>query len=240
MILIAGPGTNSFVAAYNKKTGEEVWKKEFPNMTAKAPGDFRGSWSTAVVLGEGENALVLLSLPNKLRAVKPATGEEVWSCGGLGNLVYTSPLVDGDIVVSMSGFHGPAIACKLGGQGDVTETHRLWHNTQKNPQRVGSGVAVDGHVYIMNENGVVYCIEEKTGEKKWESRAGGTTWGSMVHVDGRLYVQDKQSTITVIAVDSKECRVLAQNEMKEGSNSSPAFSDGNVFVRTFQHLYCIE
>lgn len=240
VILNAGPGTHAFVAAFNKKTGDEVWRKEFPDMKSEKPEEFRGSWSTPVLIGQGDNALLLLSLPNKLRAVKPQTGEEVWSCGGLSKLVYTSPLVDGDVVVSMSGYHGPAIACKLGGHGDVTESHRLWHHTQKNPQRIGSGVAVGGHVYIMNENGVVWCLDEKTGEMNWESRVGGSSWGSMIHVDGRLYVQDKQSNVAVIAVDPKECRVLAKNEIKEGSNSSPAFSNGNVFIRTFQNLYCIE
>ena len=113
--------------------------------------------------------MLLLSLPNTLRAVDPRTGEEIWSCGGLGDLVYTSPLIAGDIVISMSGYGGPALAVKSGGKGDVTETHRLWHHVMpKPPQRVGSGVVVDEHIYIHNEP-YVSCIDVRTGEKNGSS-----------------------------------------------------------------------
>jgi outer membrane protein assembly factor BamB len=239
VFLNAGPGTVAFVAAFHKQTGAEVWRKSFPLMAAEKPDQFRGSWSTPVITGEGDDALLLLSLPHTLRAVRPATGEEVWWCDGLGDLVYTSPLVDGDVVVAMGGYHGPAIACRLGGTGDVTATHRLWRHDQKNPQRIGSGVAVNGHVYILNENGIVWCLSLQSGEKTWEHRLGGTSWGSMCHVDGRLYVQNMQGTVFVLAVDPAQCEVLAENKLGEGSRSSPAFSNGQVFVRTFEALYGI-
>jgi outer membrane protein assembly factor BamB len=239
VFLNAGPGTSSFVVAFDKQTGNEVWRKSYPKMTASKPGEYRGSWSTPVVVGEGDDTLLLLSLPNTLWAVKPATGDEVWTCQGLGDLVYTSPLVDGDVVVAMGGFHSPAIACRLGGKGDVTETHRLWHHKERNPQRVGSGVAINGHTYILNENGIIWCLDTKTGEKTWEERLGGNSWGSMSHVDGRLYVQNMQGTVFVFATNPEKLEVLAENKLGEGSRSSPAFSNGEIFVRTFDALYCI-
>jgi len=239
VFLNAGPGTVAFVAAFNKHSGTEVWRKTYPQMASTKPEQYRGSWSTPVIVGEGNEALMLLSLPQTLWAVKPATGEEVWWCQGLGDLVYTSPLVDGEVVVAMGGFHGPAIACRMGGTGDVTATHRLWRHAEKNPQRIGSGVAVNGHVYILNENGIVWCLDEQTGEKKWEHRLGGTSWGSMCHVDGRLYVQNMNGTVFVMAVDSTKFELLAENALNEGSRSSPAFSNGEVFVRTFRTVYCI-
>lgn len=241
VILNAGPGTSAFVVALNKKTGEEVWRHSYDGMKADKPDQFKGSWSTPVVIGEGEQSLLLLSLPNKLRAVKPNSGEEVWSCGGMSDLVYTSPVITGEAVVTMCGYHGPALAVRLGGMGDVTATHRLWRHETKNPQRIGSGVAVDGHVYILNENGVAWCLDALTGEKKWEQRIGeGTSWGSMCHVDGRLYVQNMKGNVIVLKADPNECSVISHNELNEGSRSSPAFSNGNVFIRTFKNLYCIE
>ncbi len=241
VILNAGPGTSAFVAAFDKQTGNEVWRHEYEGMKSEKPDEYRGSWSTPILVGEGDAALLLLSLPTKLRAVKPATGEEVWSCGGFSKLVYTSPIVTGDTVVAMCGFHGPALACRLGGKGDVTATHRLWLHDMQNPQRIGSGVAVDGYVYILNEIGVAWCLDAKSGEKKWEQRIGdGSSWGSMCLVDGKLFVQNMKGNVVILAPDPTACKVLGQNDLNEGSRSSPAFSNGNIFLRTFRSLYCIE
>ena len=63
------------------------------------------------------------------------SAELLWSGSGLGKLSYTWPVYSDGILVQMSGFHGPALAVRAGGQGDVTQTHRLWHHMTKNPQR---------------------------------------------------------------------------------------------------------
>jgi outer membrane protein assembly factor BamB len=73
-----------------------------------------------------------------------------------------------------------------------------------------------------------------------EKRAGGLTWGSMVAADGRLYVLMRDGTTRVFAAKPKY-ELLATNSLGKGqeSNSSPAISDGEVFLRTFTHLWCI-
>ena len=121
----------------------------------------------------------------------------------------------------------------------MTKSHRLWVTEKKNPQRVGSGVLVAGHVYILNENGDAWCIEVATGEVEWQERLKGKNWGSMVYADGRLYVLNMDSTTYVLAANSEECQLLATNQLGELSRSSPAISDGQFFVRTYQHLWCI-
>ncbi|MBW8885274.1 MAG: PQQ-like beta-propeller repeat protein, partial [Planctomycetia bacterium] len=160
----------------------------------------------------------------------------------LGDLVYTSPLIDGDIVVSMSGYGGPALAVRSGGTGDVTETNRLWHHvTPKPPQRVGSGVIVNHHIYILNEPFIASCLDVRTGEKKWEQRLGtDKSWCSMVHASGRIYISNKGGTTFVLEPDEKALRVLAENPLGEQIEASPAFSNGQIFIRTFQNLYCVE
>ena len=113
-------------------------------------------------------------MPRRLIAFDPVDGRTVWRCGGVSELLYTSPLVGrsksgAGVVVAMSGYHGPAIGVKTGGEGDVTDTHRLWLHDQKNPQRVGSGVIVDGDVYILNEPGIAWCFDAETGRRRWEN-----------------------------------------------------------------------
>jgi len=241
VILSAGPGLHAFLAAYDKRNGDEVWRKELPDVKSTKIDEFRGSWSTPVPLTENGRTLMLLSLPLRLIAFRPETGDVVWSCEGLSKLAYTSPLVGDGVVVAMSGYRGPAIAVRTGGQGNVTATHRLWRQAdrKKNPQRIGSGIIVDGHIYICNEPGIAWCMNAKTGEITWQKRLGSRSWSSMSLAAGRLYVSDTKGDTHVIEPDPKECRVLAKNSLGELIRASLAFTDGRIFARTYEHLYCI-
>lgn len=242
VILSAGPGLNAFVAAMKKDTGEEVWRISPPGITSKEIGEFRGSWSTPVMLETNAGAQMILMLPERLYALDPETGKEIWSCGGLGKLCYTSALVSQDVIVAMSGFHGPALAVRTDGRGDVTETHRLWRHEDRKllPQRVGSGVLVDGYVYILNEPGVAWCLDAKTGDVVWEQRLASKSWCSMVYAAGRIYATTERGDTVVIEPNPTECKVLAENKVNELTRASLAVSDGQVFQRTYQHLYCFE
>jgi len=239
--MIAGPGVNAFLLALNMKDGSQKWRRDIPAMRSKEVKQFRGSWSTPVIAQRDGKPVVICSLPDSLRAVDAGTGEDVWTCDGLTALSYTTPLVTRDTVVAMSGYHGNALAVKRGGSGDVTGTHRLWLHTQRKmlPQRVGSGVVVGGHIYIYNENGQVWCIELKSGDILWQERVGGKSWASMTYVANRLYVITESGTTFVIAPDPKQCNIVAENKLGELTRGSLAFSDGQVFARTYDHLYCI-
>lgn len=239
VILHCGPGTHSFVAAWDVRTGDEKWRIVPPTAQNKSGDEFRGCWSTPVIINEGGKPQLILNLPEQLVALNPASGEELWSSEGLGPLQYASPLVGKTYIVAMSGYGGPALAVKRGGQRDVTSSHVLWRKTEKNPQRVGSGVLVEDHIYILQDSGQCWCIDALTGEVKWEKRLGGT-WCSMVSAAGRLYVSDTGGTTYVLEPSPASCRVLAENKLGETMRASLAFSNGQVFARTYKHLYCFE
>lgn len=242
VILSAGPGLNTFIVAMNKATGDEVWRITPPDATSKKVEEYRGSWSTPVLWESKGETQLIISMPQRLYALNPETGKVIWTCEGLGALCYTSPLVTKDLIIAMSGFHGPALAVRTGGQGDVTETHRLWIHETKNqlPQRVGSGVIVGGHIYILNEPGIAWCLDLKTGEKLWEERLTGRSWCSMVFAAGRIYATTEHGDTVVIEPNPNECKVLAESKVPELTRASLALSDGQVFQRTYEHLYCFE
>jgi outer membrane protein assembly factor BamB len=241
LILSAGPGLRAFVVALEKSTGKEVWRFEPAESIAKKADDFHGSWSTPVVhRHQGRDAL-LLSLPSKLYALDPTTGETIWWSEGLSKLIYTSPLVEDDLIVTMSGYGGPSMAVRAGGSGDVTQTHRLWHLAEKkdNPQRVGSGLLLDGYVYILNEPGIMWCMNASTGELQWKERLGSKSWCSLTLADGRIYAASEKGVTYVVAPDPQQFQLLAENPLGELMRSSLAFSEGEIFARTYQHLICI-
>lgn len=237
VILNFGPGERTFLIAMDKRTGKDAWKVEQPGAFGKDQKEWVGSWGTPIVANLKGRDELIMPWPDALKAYEPMTGKLLWSCTGLGKLVYNSPLISPEVIVQMSGFGGPQMAVKTGGSGDVTSTHRRWRE-EPTTQRVGSGVIVGEHVYVVNENGIAQCIELNSGKTLWKERACGRVWGSMVHAGGRLYVTDQQGE-TVVMAAKPVFEVLARNPLGEKSQASPAFSNGEIFLRTYGHLWCI-
>jgi len=242
-ILWCSPGPRQFLLAVDKSTGQTVWEiKEPGGMKGddKDSQSWAGSWSTPIVVRAGNHDELILCVPEKVRGLDPLTGKELWSCNGLSKLVYTSPVHADDIVVAMSGFHGPALAVRTGGKGDVSATHRLWRHTDKIPQRIGSAVIVGERVYILNEEGMAQCFELKTGKEvgQKERLSSDRSWGSFVVGAGRLYVTNLAGETLVLKPDPP-FELIAKNKIGERVLSSCAVSDGEIFIRSYQHLWCV-
>ncbi|MSU77967.1 MAG: serine/threonine protein kinase [Gemmataceae bacterium] len=225
-----GKGKNILLAV-DKKTGKTVWEKE-----QKA-----GSWNTPVIFKIDGKDQMLLAMGETLKSFDPKTGDEFWHCKGMTSYCYAAPLYANGIAVGMSGYGGAAIGVKLGGSDDITKD-QLWRHP-KNTQRVGSGMLIGDHVYMVDENGTPRCYIAKTGEEIWkvEKRpSAGNTWGSMIHAEGRLYILMRTGE-TLILDASPKYNVVGINHLGKGeqTNSSLAVSNGDIFIRTFRHLYCI-
>jgi outer membrane protein assembly factor BamB len=240
IILNCGPGARSFVIALNRSTGKTLWQTDEPGGAEdRGPGGkWVGSWASPVVTKVDGNDQIIVPQSHHVNAYDPKTGAIVWTCGGTGDLAYSDVMVGDEIAVAASGYGGAAIGFKLGGSGDVTDSNRLWRD-ERNPQRIGTGVVIGGHLFMVSEPGLS-CIEMSTGREIWKHRyADQTFWGSVVCAGDRLYVTSQKGTTIVCAADSKEFRELATNDLSEASNSTPALSDGQIFLRTAKALYCI-
>jgi outer membrane protein assembly factor BamB len=243
VFLNCGPGERTFLLALDRQTGADVWKVEEPGGKSGLSGksEWVGSWSTPRILNvQGQDQLIL-SWPNAVKAYDPKTGVLRWTCEGLTRLVYTSPVGTPDVVVALSGYGGAALAVRPGGVGDVTARQRLWHHPgEHNPQRIGSGVIVGEYLYHANAGpGTVQCIELKTGKDLWAGRRlGAAFWASLVHADDKLYATDQEGT-TVVFAARPQFEQLSRNRLGEHTNASLAVSNGEIFIRTFEHLWCI-
>ena len=244
VILNFGPGARTFLVALDLNTGELRWKHEEAGGLEATDKRMVGSWSTPIVIHVDGRELLLCSMPTRVIACDPETGTLLWFCEGLGadkvDMVLATPVVSEGIGVAFTGWvNGPTIGFKLGGSGDVTAPNRLW--LEKQTQRIGSGVVVDGHVYIVSAGpGTVQCIECLTGKILWTERLeGGESWGSLVLVGQRFYVTSRRGVTTVFRANPEKLEVLAMNDLGEPSNTTPAISDGAIFLRTDGHLYCI-
>lgn len=247
-ILNFGPGVRSFVVAVDKKTGKEAWRFDVPAPAVKeGPGGgtgYTGSWNTGVIADIAGRKEYIVGLPGAVFSLDPQTGKELWHCNGLNALTYADPIVGDGVIAGFGGFGGISIAVKTGGSGDVTATHRLWQE-KKNPQRIGSSAVVGKHAYLIGEPGVVQCIDLATGKAVWQERmqtpAGrSSTWSSLIRSGDRIYAVTQGSDVVVFKASPEKYEQLAVNSMGDGlTNSTLAISDGQIFLRTYKHLWCI-
>ena len=242
-IMWCGPGARQFLLAVDKSNGQTAWKINEPGGMKgddKDAQSWAGSWTTPIIVKAGNHDELILCVSEKVKGLDPHTGKERWSCSGLSKLIYTTPVHADGILVAMSGYHGPALAVRTGGQGDVTLTHRLWRHTEKIPQRIGSAIIVNRQVYILNEDGLAQCFDLETGKevRQKERLSSERSWGSLVAGAGRLYVTNHAGETLVLKSDPS-FEVLAKNKIGERVLSSCAVSDGEIFIRSYQHLWCI-
>jgi outer membrane protein assembly factor BamB len=234
-----GPGPLVFILAVDSATGKNIWKHDLPEAQGKDEKHWFGSWSTPVLRNNHGRDELLIGLPKRLVAFDPKTGKKIWWCNGLGDLVYNNAASSGDYVLATSGYGGPALGVKVGknASGDIT-SQRLWLATKRNLQRIGSGAVVGNHYYILTEPGILQCIEIATGRIVKQARVGkGGNWGSVAHIGGKLYVAN-QGGQTLVLSANPDFEVLTTNPVNEMTRGSPAFSDGQVFLRTYEHLWC--
>ncbi|MBI2924783.1 MAG: PQQ-like beta-propeller repeat protein [Verrucomicrobia bacterium] len=245
-----GPGDGAKLVALDKQTGQTVWQFDEPKITPKDRTDgFKGrepgmigSWSTPLVVAAQGREELVMSFPQQLRAFDPKTGKDLWVCEGLNPLIYTSPVHGEGVVVTMGGFFGSALAVKPGGQGDVTATARVWREERAKKNRCGSCVISGGLAFFLNMEGFLECTEMATGKQLWEERlpdagAKSSSWSSPVLANGLVYTVNQSGDTHVLRAAPK-LEVVAVNSVGELSNSSLALSDGEIFLRTHQRLWC--
>jgi outer membrane protein assembly factor BamB len=130
-------------------------------------------------------------------------------------------------------------AYRLGGQGDVTESHFLWKNPRSLPN-VPSPLFYRGVLYTLKEGGILTSFDTKTGAIVKQGRlpgALGDYFASPIAVDGHIYAASEEGKIAVIKAGA-QWELLRVNDMKDGCKATPAIVDGKMYVRTYGALYC--
>jgi outer membrane protein assembly factor BamB len=222
---------NPFVMALDAKLGNEIWRV---NRSGNAKRKF--SFSTPLVLRTAAHTQVLLPGSDMIGAYDPDTGREIWKATFSGYSVIPRPVVGHGMVYFSSGFdRATAIALKLGGKGDVTESHAGW-SLAKGAPHTPSMLLVGDELYMVSDGGIASCVEAKTGEVIWTERIGGGHSASPIYAAGKLYFSNEAGVVTVLAV-GKKFIVLAKNDLGERTLASPAVADGALFIRTAGHLW---
>lgn len=233
LILNCDTDAEDFLLALNKTTGETLWRTSRSNVNR--------SWSVPVIWNASGTDEIVISGSGRVKAYDARDGKELWTVEGLTTWVTPTPVIaHGMLYVASNGPGGNVImAIRPGGRGNVTSTHVAWRYDRSAPYSSSPVIAGD-YLYAVKNGGVMTCLNARTGEVAWQQRlpAGGEYYASLLAADGKVYALSEEGKATVVAA-KPTYELLGTNIMGERCMASPAISDGQIFIRTDNTLFCI-
>ena len=232
----------SYVFAADKNTGKTIWKVDRPTDAKMESPDNYATPQIATVSGKPQ---LVISGADYVTGHDINSGKELWRIGGFNptdnsfNRTIASSVVIGGNVFTTSTRGRPFIGFRAGGSGDITGKNELWKNN------LGSDVptpTTDGkYIYVLNDIGIINCIEAETGKVVYEGQRieRGTYSSSPLLADGKLYCINEEGTTTVLKA-GPAFEVLGVNKLDSHTLASPVAVDNQIFIRTADALYCIQ
>ena len=233
VILFQDGRQGAFVAAFDARTGKQVWR---------TPRTANVGWGTPVAIRVGSRDEIVVSSQYAVTAYDPDTGKELWRCDGNSFEVIPTPVVGHGLVFASSGRVGPTLAIRPGGKGDVTRTHLAWVSPKGSPF-VPSPLVYGDHLYTVNDMAsIVTCFEASTGKVLWQGRLGVAQRegfsASPIGVDGKIFFTNDQGETFVLRA-GPTFELLRTNKIGETTLASPALVDGRWYIRTGRSLFAI-
>ena len=231
-----------FVVAFDKKTGEILWKKKREHigsdrLTGKSSVPM--AYTTPLLVEINGTQQLLSSGADSIVSYNPRTGDEYWWFRYDGYSNVLRPVVGKGLVFISSGYDQPEFfAVRLDGAGDVTATHLGW-NMKKAAPLNPSPLLVGDELYLVSDNGIATCLDAVSGKEHWQERIGGNFSASPTFADGRIFLLDEDGVTTLIA-PGKKFETLGSNTLEGRTLATPAIIGETIFLRTDKHLYRIE
>ena len=230
----------SYVMKIDAASGKTLWKVNRPTRAIMESPD---SYTTPALLRHGNATEIVITGGDVVTGHDPASGRELWRMDGLNPQnnpnyrIVASPVVHAGMIYAPTR-ERPLLAIRAGGRGDITSTHRAW--ASENGPDVPTPVTDGTYFYIVRDNGVMWCLDAKTGVPLYgpQRLRPGTYSSSPVLADGKLYISNEDGLTSVVKAGPK-FELLAENALDDYILSSPAVSDGQVFIRSAGHLWAI-
>lgn len=228
-----------YVVALDKTTGQTVWKRDRDIDYGTTDGDAKKAYATPLVIEVGGRPLLISTAAVATIAYDPFTGDEVWQVRQGGMNAASPPLYGHGLLflnTADGGFR--EFALRPEGVGDITATNVVWKQQQAMPVRCAP-LLVGDLLFMINETGILSCLEAKSGDLVWRHRLGEKYSASPVYADGHIYLCSQDGDLPVIEA-GREFRLLATNKLDDGCMATPAIAGKSLFIRTKQSLYSIE
>jgi len=230
---------NSFVAAYDIRSGNELWKQD----RTEYPG-----WCTPNIYYDNDKPIVAVNGFKHRGGYDFETGEEVWKMSGGGDIPVPTPVVGNEFIYfnSAHGKMSPVLAINKNARGDLTlkegETSNeyiIWAKI-RGGSYMGTMLVYNGYLYNARWNGRLTCYNALTGEEMYSEKVGsGNSYtSSPVAADGIIYITDNDGVVYSVKAGS-EYELLMENKLNEVCMSTPAISENYLIFRTSGHLVAV-
>lgn len=224
---------DAFIAAFDRRTGGEIWREPRPNN--------RG-WSTPVLINSGGRDELVLNGDTGVTAYDPATGKQLWFCKSFNGRGEPTATPGDGLVYLVNGKAGDVYAVRPGGEGDVTDSRMAWHTPRKVGRDLPSPIVVGDYVIVVGMQGVAVCYDAQKGTVLWQDRLGGNYSASPIAAKGLAYFLAEDGT-TVVLEPGPEMKVIARNKLDVAGDeifrASPAPCEGQLLLRSDRALYCV-
>jgi outer membrane protein assembly factor BamB len=235
IIVVCDQQAGSAIFAFDKTTGEQLWRKDRDEVT---------SWATPAVAEVDGKTQVIVSATKLIRSYDAKTGELIWQCSGQVRNVIPSPVLGFGMVFCTSGYQGASLqAIKLAGRtGDLSGTGAIAWQVNKGTPYVSSPLLYGNRIYVYSVlKPVLSCYEAQTSKPLFtEQTLKGIdlVYASPVGVADRVYCPGRNG-VTVVIKNADTFEVLATNKLDDGLDASPAVIGDELYMRGHEFLYCI-
>jgi outer membrane protein assembly factor BamB len=221
----------AYIVAFDRKSGSEKWRIDRPVRIR--------SYCPPLIVEAGGRTQMVLTGAEKVTSYDPDTGKRLWIIDGPTEQFVASMVFSRGLFFLTAGFPTyHVMGIKPDGSGNVTKSHVAWHEKNGGAGYVPSPVAFGDYLFLVHDEGRATCRDAATGKLHWMERLGKHHSASPVVADGKLYFTDDDGVTWVLKASDK-FEVLERNAIGENVYASPAFADGQIFVRGEKQLYCV-
>jgi outer membrane protein assembly factor BamB len=230
LVIVCDGSVDPFVAAVDSNTGDIAWKTP-----RSIEARISHSFVTANVTNVDGQLQVLAPGPEHFAAYDLSTGKELWRVLAPGWSVVPQPVLGHGMVFYNHDYDNPELmAVKLGGSGDVTDSHVVWRIRRGAPS-TPTPVLVGDELYFVSDNGIASCVNAITGETHWMERLGGNYSASPIYVNGNILFLNESGEATWIEPGTS-FNPIAKNEVTGRTFATPAFTESEMYLRTDEFL----
>lgn len=227
-----------YVVGLDLHTGEQIWKTDRPPIRA-IDGEHRKAYCTPILIEVNGSKQAIIPCAQWIAGYDPDTGQEIWRADhGNGFSLTTMPVYESDLIIFSTGYmKGELVAVDPTGSGDVTSTAIAWR-ARRGP-KVPSLIGNEGRIYAISDDGILTCLNAKTGKVINRRRVGGNFSASPILAGGNLYLSSREGKMTVVKCSSK-LETVATNRFDDSLMASPIVVGNDLLVRTEKKLVRIK
>ena len=245
LVIVSDNEKQQFIAAFDKKTGKQVWRTNRDLKAGTSASARRTGWTTPY-LWTTPGRTELVTIGPGFAISYDLSGKEVWRLGGMGGGPIPSPYASGGLLFLNGGAGGVLAAVKPGatgiltaGSGSTPSEHVSWA-IERAGTYLATQLAYGGALYSITDTGILSRYDATTGKLGYRSRIEGgvaftsSPWAS----DGKIFCLNEEGKTFVIAAGEKY-ELLKVNDVDEFALATPALVGDRLILRTETQLYSI-